>query len=81
MSGSPPAYVRAKEKSVHQPNLADADRDAWEYMRKNGRYMEVEPPRRMTTRSQTRGPEAGYSAYANDHIMIYDCLQNSSLEA
>jgi hypothetical protein len=46
--------------------VTDADRDAWEYMRKNGRDIEVEPPRRMMTRSQTRGPEAGYSASAND---------------
>jgi hypothetical protein len=44
----------------------DADRDAWEYMRKNGRDMEVEPPRRMMTRSQTIGLEARYSASAND---------------
>jgi hypothetical protein len=44
----------------------DADRDAGEYMRKNGRDMEVEPPRRMMTRSQTKGPEAEYSASAND---------------
>jgi hypothetical protein len=46
--------------------LSDADRDAGEYMRKNGRDMEVEPPRRMMTRSQTRGPEAEYSASVND---------------
>jgi hypothetical protein len=44
----------------------DADRDAGEYMRKNGRDMEVEPPRRMMTRSQTKGPKAEYSASAND---------------
>jgi hypothetical protein len=64
-----------------QPGEDDADHDAWEYMRKNGRDMEVEPPWRMTTRSQTRGPEVGYSASANDHNMIYDRSQNSSLEA
>jgi hypothetical protein len=29
----------------------DVDRNAWEYMRKNGRDMEVEPPQRMMTRS------------------------------
>jgi hypothetical protein len=32
----------------------DVDRDAWDYIRKKGRDVEVEPPRRMTTRSQTR---------------------------
>jgi hypothetical protein len=37
-----------------QPGEDDVDRDAWEYMRKKGRDIEVEPPRRMTTRSQTR---------------------------
>jgi hypothetical protein len=31
--------------------LSDADHDAREYMRKNGRDMEVEPPRRMMTHS------------------------------
>jgi hypothetical protein len=40
-----------------QPWEDDADRDAGEYMRKNGRDMEVEPPRRMMTRSQTKGPD------------------------
>jgi hypothetical protein len=49
-----------------QPGEDDADRDAGEYMRKNGRDMEVEPPQRMMTRSQTRGPEAEYFASAND---------------
>jgi hypothetical protein len=50
-------------------------------MRKNGRDMEVEPPRRMMTRSQTRGPEAEYSAAANDPPRICDRSQKSSLEA
>jgi hypothetical protein len=45
---------------------SDADRDAGEYIRKNGRDMEVEPPWRMMTCSQTRGPEAKYSASVND---------------
>jgi hypothetical protein len=64
-----------------QPGEDDADRDAGEYMRKNGRDMEVEPPRRMMTRSQTRGPEAEYSADANDPPRICDRSQKSSLEA
>jgi hypothetical protein len=34
--------------------LCDVDRDAWDYMRKKGRDVEVEPPGRMTTSSQTR---------------------------
>jgi hypothetical protein len=78
-----PFFEDSSEEDVNslQPGEDDADRDAWEYMRKNGRDMEVEPPRRMTTRSQTRGPEAGYSASANDHNMICDRSQNSSLEA
>ena len=33
---------------------SDVDRDAWEYMRKKGRDVEVEPPQRMMTCSQTR---------------------------
>jgi hypothetical protein len=37
-----------------QPGKDDADRDAWEYMRKKGRDIELEPPQRMTTRSQTK---------------------------
>ena len=37
-----------------QPGEDDADRDAWKYMRKKRRDIEVDPPRRMTTRSQTR---------------------------
>jgi hypothetical protein len=32
----------------------DVDRDAWEYMRKKGRDVEVEPPQKMTTCSQTK---------------------------
>ena len=32
----------------------DVDQDAWEYMRKKGRDVKVEPPQRMTTHSQTR---------------------------
>jgi hypothetical protein len=34
--------------------FTDADRDDWEYMWKKGKDIELEPPRRMTTRSQTR---------------------------
>jgi hypothetical protein len=64
-----------------RPGEDDVDCDAREYIRKNGRDMEVEPPRRMTTRSQTRGPKARYSAYANDHSMICDCSHNLPLEA
>jgi hypothetical protein len=44
----------------------DADCDAYDYMRKNGRDMEVEPPRRMMTRSQSRGSETEYSGRAID---------------
>jgi hypothetical protein len=61
--------------------VSDADCDAGEYMRKNGRDMEVEPPRRMMTCSQTRGPEVEYSADANDPPRICDRSQKSSLEA
>jgi hypothetical protein len=64
-----------------QPGEDDVDRDAGEYMRKNGRDMEVEPPRRMMTRSQTRGPEAEYSAAVNDPPRICDRSQKPSLEA
>jgi hypothetical protein len=37
-----------------QPGEDDVDQDAWDYMRNKGRDVKVEPPRRMTTRSQTR---------------------------
>jgi hypothetical protein len=37
-----------------QPREDDVDQDAWEYMRKKGRDVEVEPSQRMTTCSQTK---------------------------
>jgi hypothetical protein len=36
-----------------QPGEDDVDQDAWDYMRNKGRDVTMEPPRRMTTRSQT----------------------------
>jgi hypothetical protein len=45
--------VNSRANSI-QPGEDDADRDAWEYMRKKGRDIEVEPPQRMTTSFQTR---------------------------
>ena len=36
------------------PGEDDANRDAWEYMGKKKRDIEMDPPRRMMTRSQTR---------------------------
>jgi hypothetical protein len=39
---------------VSYHHCSDVDQDAWEYIRKKGRDVEVEPPQRMTTCSQTR---------------------------
>jgi hypothetical protein len=47
---------KTKEKRQVEGQLSlmwqpDVDRDAWDYMKKQGRDVEVEPPPRMTTRS------------------------------
>ena len=42
-----------RENSL-QPGEDDVDRDAWEYMKKKGRDVKVEPSQRMMTRSQIK---------------------------